>query len=144
MSQLLHNLDDLHAFAETVVSELVPQEEGATVVGLYGDLGSGKTTFTKEVAQILGVTDTLQSPTFVIMKNYRLSTGDYKLFVHIDAYRLEHSSELLNLGWKELISNPDNLIFIEWPERVTDIMPKHVKISFTHVSESERSVQIVY
>jgi tRNA threonylcarbamoyladenosine biosynthesis protein TsaE len=160
VKETIHSTEEMKGFAEKFLSELVPQENSATVVGLYGDLGAGKTTFTKAVAEILGVADTVQSPTFVLMKRYEIRNtkneiqkGDSKPFslfrlssfhflIHIDAYRLEKSSELTNLGWKDLISDPKNLILIEWPERVIDVMPEHIKINFNHKSEHEREVEI--
>ncbi len=131
---------------------------GATVVGLYGDLGSGKTSFTQGVSKALGVSDTVASPTFVIMKVYELDSriqrsdlknsqgqtlGKFTHLIHIDAYRIEKSSELLHLGWQDIISDPKNLVLIEWPERVADIMLEHTKVHFTHVSENVRGIEIV-
>ena len=62
--------------------------------------------------------------------------------IHIDAYRLEHSDELMRLGWATIISDSHNLLLIEWPERVHDIMPEHISIQFTHVSENVREIEI--
>ena len=125
------------------MTELKPRTDGATVVGLYGDLGSGKTAFTQAVAETLGVLYTVVSPTFVIEKIYELEFKKFTHLIHIDAYRLENSSELLHLGWQEIISDPGNLVIVEWPERVKDIMPEHIKINFTHVSEEVRKIEIV-
>ena len=130
---------------------------GATVVGLSGDLGTGKTTFTQFVAKSLGVKTKVNSPTFVIMKRYTLTPtlsrkGEgapspfrrrrgmrFKNLFHIDAYRLKNEKELLHLGWEEIISNPENIIFIEWPELVAKAMPKkHHKISIKHIKEGHR------
>jgi len=105
----------------------------ATVIGLQGDLGSGKTHFVQKFGQVVGIEEHIVSPTFVIMKIYDISWCNFKKLIHIDAYRLENSKELLNLGWEDLISNPENMIFIEWPERVEGIMPKDSKrIIFKH------------
>lgn len=121
----------------------------AVVVGLYGELGAGKTSFMKGVAKHFGINETIQSPTFVIEKIYELSSTNYNLLttifshlIHIDAYRIEKSDEMLNLGWNEIITNPKNLIFIEWPERLADIMPNHLKITFEHISPNERKIRI--
>ena len=118
---------------------------GATVVGLYGDLGAGKTTFTQSIAKALGVNDTVTSPTFVIEKIYELEGQEFTHLIHIDAYRIENSSELLHLGWKEIISDKNNLILIEWPERVADIMPlRHIKINLkTLPGKDSREIDIV-
>lgn len=121
----------------------------ATVVGLYGELGSGKTTFMKYLAEFFDIKETIQSPTFVIEKIYELEnlpaqTG--KLFqhlIHIDAYRIEKEEEIINLGWNEITSDSKNLICVEWPERISGIMPEHIKINFEHGDkENERKIKI--
>lgn len=132
-------------------------EAKAAIVGLYGELGSGKTTFMKYLAESLGVKEAIKSPTFVIMKKYqfrdanretlakdnqRLAPSAYKLLIHIDAYRIEKSEEMLNLNWQEIISDPKNLICVEWPEKIAGIMPKHTMITFEHVSENQRKISI--
>ncbi|NQV93307.1 tRNA (adenosine(37)-N6)-threonylcarbamoyltransferase complex ATPase subunit type 1 TsaE [Candidatus Kaiserbacteria bacterium] len=110
---------------------LVPHTT-ATVIGLYGDLGAGKTTFTKTLAKTLGVSETVTSPTFVIEKIYTLTGQKFSHLIHIDAYRLEGSHELKQLGWDTIVSDPQNLIIIEWADKVEDILPKHTrKISLT-------------
>ena len=84
-------------FAESLLGN--PVSKLATVVGLYGELGSGKTTFMKYFAEALGVEETIQSPTFVIERIYDLglSTSDFRHLIHIDAYRLESGEELNKL-----------------------------------------------
>ncbi len=116
------------------------------VVGLYGDLGAGKTTFTQALGKALGIKEAITSPTFVIMKTYKLKNlKTYKLknLIHIDAYRLKKGEELLKLGWADIISDPKNLVLIEWPEQVADIMPEdHLKIKIKHLDENSREFEI--
>ena len=139
------DLQGLQKFAQEFVQNLKSGEK-ACVVGLSGDLGSGKTTFTQMAAKELGVIETVTSPTFVIEKIYpldKLGAGKFKKLIHIDAYRLESGKELLSLGWQEIISDPKNLILIEWPERVADILPKDMKkLSFKFVDEERREVGV--
>ena len=145
MTKFISNsLEETQKVANDFVASIVPQEDRATVVGLYGNLGAGKTAFTQCVAKVFGVSETITSPTFVIEKIYELTEQKFTHLIHIDAYRLEKSEELLHLGWKEIISDPNNLILIEWPERVADIMPEHTRINFkTLDDEDSREIEIV-
>ncbi len=130
--------------AKDFVSRIFDSQKGskcARVFGLHGDLGAGNTTFMKGVAKAFGIEEDVTSPTFVIEKLFKLKGGQFDHLVHIDAYRLESSRELLNLGWKEISENPKNIIFIEWPEKVSDILPKDIEnIYFTHVDENTREI----
>ena len=122
--------------AENFLHTLTPQKT-ATVVGLYGDLGAGKTTFTKALAEALGVVGTVTSPTFVIEKIYTLEGQDFSHLIHIDAYRLESSDELKKLGWDTIVGDPGNLIVVEWADKVEELLPEHTrKIHFKVVGES--------
>lgn len=104
---------------------LAPRADGATVVALSGDLGAGKTTFVQAAASALGVREAVQSPTFVIMQVYDIaaSGSGFARLVHIDAYRLASAHEIEVLGWRELVADPENLIFLEWPEHVAEAVP---------------------
>ena len=131
--------------AETLIKQLRPNNKQATIVGLFGDLGSGKTTFTQIIAELLGVEETVTSPTFVIEKIYLLNKKNkFERLIHIDAYRLDSGQELANLGFEELLKDSKNLILIEWPERVADILPKDlIKINFKFISEFEREIGVI-
>ena len=131
------------SFARDFIASLERKLDGATVVCLYGDLGSGKTTFVKAAAEALGIKEIVTSPTFVIEKMYDLKTDHFKRLFHIDAYRLKEGSELLALGWNEIISNPDHIVFIEWPKYVADVLPlQRHNLSFTLVDEQTRTLDI--
>ncbi len=113
--------------------------DGATLVLLFGDLGAGKTTFVQNLARKLGVTETLQSPTFVIQKNYQLQTTNYKLLTHIDAYRLHEFRELTVLGFERYLADPKNLILLEWPEQVSGIEEyPHISIRIEHDRDARK------
>lgn len=142
MEYLSKNLEDTSKIAADFVKNLKPAAEGATVIGLYGELGSGKTTFMKFLAKSLGVEEEITSPTFVIMKKYELRNTSYDSLIHIDAYRIEKEEEMLVLGWKEMISDPQSLIFIEWPEKIEGLLPPHIVVKFEHVGETERKISI--
>ncbi len=131
---------------ETSAHTLEPAR--ARILALAGDLGAGKTTLTKEIAKQLGITETVISPTYVIMKSYPITipkpyTLDATTLVHIDAYRLESDDELARLGWSELISDPKNLIIIEWPEKVKNLIPENsIWIRLAHTEDSKRVIEI--
>ncbi len=114
-------------------------QDGATVIGLYGDLGAGKTAFTKKLAEVLGVKETVTSPTFVIEKIYTLDNKEtnknFSNLIHIDAYRLEGSRELKQLGWDTIVSNSRNIIIVEWADKVEDILSSNTKRIYFKITE---------
>ena len=124
MEKELHSLEALQAEAAGFAKGLSPKEESATLVTLSGDLGAGKTSFTQGVAKALGVTSAVTSPTFVLMKLYPLVGQAFTQLVHIDAYRLQEGKDLLPLNFEEVLADSGNLVLIEWPERVSDALPK--------------------
>lgn len=111
----------------------------ACCVCLFGDLGAGKTAFAKGFAFGLGIKEKVVSPTFVILKkfkipNYQLPTASYQLFYHIDAYRLKSSKDVKALGLKEILANPENIVLIEWPNNLKALLPKKkINITFEHL-----------
>ncbi len=121
----IHSLEELQKEAQSFVQTLFPRESGATLVTLLGELGAGKTAFTKELARALGVTEVITSPTFVLEKIYALPAAvhGFTQLVHIDAYRLSQGSDLVPLGFDALMKDVQNLIVLEWPERVADGLP---------------------
>ena len=171
MKYTSHSREETAAFAKKFLQTLASRAsnlstDSATVIGLYGNLGAWKTTFTQCVAKELGITEMITSPTFVIEKIYRIehisptafpqgyqttspqSFPQFKLpftqLIHIDAYRLEKGDELRILGFEALLCDPKNLILIEWPERVEEIMPKdHIQFKFEFVDENTKTIEVV-
>ena len=96
------------------------------LVCLYGDLGGGKTTFVQGLADELGIKEMVNSPTFLIMKKYNSSKKTNKKYnlYHFDCYRISDYKEILNLGWEEVIGGENNIIVVEWPEEIEEILPK--------------------
>ncbi len=131
------NTKDTGEISKDFLATIKPNKKHATVVGLYGELGAGKTTFVQQVGKNLNIKRKLNSPTFLIMKRYLMKHKSFDNLFHIDAYRLKNEKELLHLGWEDIVSNPKNLVFIEWPERVIKAMPKkHPKICISHLPAS--------
>src|SRR5579864_9316893 len=117
MQKLVPDVEGMRTEARAFVDALTPAPDEATIVALSGDLGAGKTTFVKGIAEALGIEDEITSPTFVIEKVYALNDKPWKPWrklIHIDAYRLAGRHELAPLGWDELIQAPENLVCIEW------------------------------
>lgn len=116
----------------------------AAIITLTGDLGAGKTTFTQQLASHLGVTETVVSPTFGIMKGYELSNhAHFDQLIHIDAYRIETIDEVRPLRFEELFKTPRTLICLEWPENIAAILPtKKVSLTIEIGKGEERKVVI--
>jgi tRNA threonylcarbamoyladenosine biosynthesis protein TsaE len=150
MKILSKSLAETKKVAQDFLEEISKiKSDHATIVGLFGDLGSGKTTFTQAIGQCLNIKEVMTSPTFVIMKSYALDPNlaiktPFTTLMHIDAYRLESGHELAVLGFAELAKDPKNLIVIEWPERVADILPGDLlKINFKFINENEREIDML-
>lgn len=121
------------------------QEE--RIVALYGELGSGKTTFVQGLAKGLGIEKRITSPTFTIIHSYKLKSTSQNLkpnkFFHIDLYRTENISELRELGINELIDGK-NIIVIEWAEKMKELLPeKRIDIFFEYLDENKRKITII-
>jgi tRNA threonylcarbamoyladenosine biosynthesis protein TsaE len=128
---------ELEPIVEAVVAACTAaqSEDGAIVLALHGDLGAGKTTFMQHLARTLGVTETVVSPTFVIMKHYQLTdTQSFTDLYHLDAYRIEAEEEMAPLGFARLLAEPTALVAIEWAERVAQLLPPQtLHLTFTLV-----------
>lgn len=136
------NTDDTTRIAETFLGKIFKEKtKKAIVVGLYGDLGAGKTTFTQAVAKTLGIKRKVNSPTFVIMKKYSIKHGQHKFLFHIDAYRLKNRKEIENLGWKDILANSEHLVFVEWPENIIEVLPKHHQVKISHLSSKGKNTK---
>ena len=117
----------------------------ATVLALYGELGSGKTTFVQGLAQGLGVAQRIISPTFVIVRSYgiRNQESGIRNFYHIDLYRIESQEDLKGLGIEEILNNRQNLVAIEWAERLGNWLPQErIDIRFDYIDEEKRRITI--
>ena len=107
------------------------QHRTAIIVVLQGDLGSGKTTFVQGFCRALGVKHGVTSPTFIIMRAHNIR-GEKRIH-HFDLYRIQKLKDILALGFKKIISNPENIVLIEWPEKIKKLLPKNtVWIYFSH------------
>ncbi len=140
---ILKNEKELRSFAESFVKKL----KGGETVALTGDLGSGKTTFTKAVAHHLNIKDTITSPTFNIMKLYSIPKNKQLLsnkLCHVDAYRLDNKKDLSELDIKSYIQSLNTITIIEWAEKIKNILPKNTIFINLNIGKNhnERIVKI--
>lgn len=115
------------------------------VVALHGDLGSGKTTFVQGLAKGLGIEKQIISPTFIIMRTYKpgLKIKDlrFKKFYHVDLYRIESDRDIEGLGLLELLHDPNNIILIEWPDKIEHLLPEsRIDIYFEYLGDDKRKI----
>lgn len=123
--------------------------KGGEVLCLYGELGAGKTTFTQGLAEGLGINKRIISPTFILMRQYPISLpralarGDAQMLYHLDCYRLENEKDARALGLKEIMDNKNNIVIIEWPEKIKKILPeKKLDIEFFQLGDDNRKIII--
>lgn len=115
------------------------QSNNSIVLALIGNLGTGKTTFIQGLAKGLGVKDKILSPTFVLARNYNLKNGGR--FYHFDSYRLKNEKDLAKLGFKNILKEKNNIIAIEWADKVKRILPKkHFILKFKHLDKNRREI----
>jgi tRNA threonylcarbamoyladenosine biosynthesis protein TsaE len=115
----------------------------AFVLGLIGDLGGGKTTFLKGFAKGLGIKERILSPTFIIFKKFKVKSLNFKVFYHIDCYRISKPKEILDLGFKEIVLDPKNIVAIEWADRIKKILPRGTLIlKFDFLNQKERKITL--
>ena len=117
------NEKDTIDFAKKFAKKL----KGGEILSLEGNLGAGKTVFTKGLAQGLRIKKIIKSPTFVLMKVYLVAKHkNIEHLVHLDAYRIDNFSDLENIGIDDYL-NKENVVVIEWGDKVKKNLPKEVK-----------------
>jgi len=122
-----------------------PPIKKAFVLALEGDLGGGKTTFLQGFAKGLKIKEKILSPTFVLMKKFRIPKSNFQNFYHIDCYRIAKVREILNLGFQTIISNPKNIIAIEWADRIKKLLPKNISnLRFIFLNKKEREIVLQF
>jgi tRNA threonylcarbamoyladenosine biosynthesis protein TsaE len=116
----------------------------ALVITLRGDLGAGKTTFTQGFFRGLGIKRNPTSPTFVIMRHYKVRAKRFRDIYHFDAYRLKKVEDLAVLKFEDILSDPGNMVLIEWPERIKEAIPKKaIRLDFSYgKKENERIIKM--
>lgn len=122
-------------------SNFAQKLKGGEVIALYGELGSGKTTFVQGLASGLGLKERILSPTFILHRSYKIK--DNLTFHHLDLYRLENQEEVKKLDFMEILGQKEAIVAIEWPEKIEKFLPpKVIKIYFENLGKEKRSIKI--
>ncbi len=131
------------SFIQSHIVPLCVQTKSAKVFSLVGDLGAGKTTFSKTFLHQLGVTQHVQSPTFSIINSYDINFNGFTKVFHIDVYRIEDVKELEVLHFKDILENPEHIIVLEWADKIKELLPVNSDwIYFGYDTTDTRKVSI--
>ena len=151
----IRTLEDTREIAKEILAGFVSGEDNAgdtmnNVILLQGDLGAGKTAFTKLLAEELGIEEIVVSPTFALLKVYKIFIANkydlkFKRLVHVDLYRLEKvdRKQIINIGLQEYIDDAESLVLIEWPERMEQVIDNVIKLHFNILDNNKREVIII-
>lgn len=136
MKQILFSENEMQSFAHTCGKKL----KGSETIELVGDVGAGKTTFVKGLARGLGISEPVQSPSFVIFARY--STPDERSLHHYDFYRLDDPG-IIAFDLNESLNDKNAITIIEWGNTVSHVLPhQRIIIHFTTLSETSRELDI--
>jgi tRNA threonylcarbamoyladenosine biosynthesis protein TsaE len=127
--------DDLKEVAKTLIAEA----GNSRLFAFYGEMGVGKTTFILEILKVLGVVDKGSSPTYSLVNEYR--TGEGKPVYHFDFYRIEDVEEVYDIGYEDYFFS-GSYCFIEWPERIAELLPDNAVIVNMKDRGADREIQI--
>lgn len=119
--------------------------KGPVVICLYGNLGAGKTTLVQGVAKGLGIKKRIISPTFIIVRTYKIKDKGLKIknFYHIDLYRIDTSQHIESLGLNEILSDRESIVVVEWAEKLGNLLPKkRIDIHIEHIDGEKRRIKI--
>lgn len=132
-----------------IAKKFAAQLQGGDIVILSGELGAGKTAFTKGLAEYFGIEKEITSPTFTLMNVYDRDPNfhlddNVKKIIHIDTYRLKNAQELIDIGALDYIGAPGTITTIEWPEKISELLAnkKTIAVTIEHISENERKIII--
>ncbi|HOS88228.1 MAG TPA: tRNA (adenosine(37)-N6)-threonylcarbamoyltransferase complex ATPase subunit type 1 TsaE [Candidatus Pacearchaeota archaeon] len=142
MKQISLSPEQTKCFGEKLAKEAKPNSK-ARVYCLRGELGAGKTCFLQGFGKGLNIKEKIQSPTFIIMSRFPLRNQKFNNFYHLDCYRIEEPEEILKLDFEEIINNPQNIVAIEWPEKIEQFLPKErTDIVLKILDENKREINI--
>lgn len=132
----IEKLDSIHQTAKEFIAAMGDNK----VFLFYGSMGAGKTTFIRAICEELGVKESINSPTFAIINEYKSGNGD-PIF-HFDFYRINKEEEAFDFGYEDYFYS-GNLCFVEWPEKIINLLPDDaVKVSIQELPDGSREVII--
>ena len=133
----INSLDSIRESAKAFLAAM----DDRTVFAFHGQMGAGKTTFIKAICEELGVEDVINSPTFAIINEYRSETTG-ELIYHFDFYRINKLSEAEDIGTEDYFYS-GALCFIEWPEKIEELLPEEVMtVRIAVGDDEERTIEI--
>ena len=127
--------------SKELAKQLSKELKSPRLIALYGNLGSGKTTFIQGLAEGLGIKKRVLSPTFVFIREYDLSSK--RKFYHVDLYRLDSERNAETIGLSDIFADKSAITAIEWPEKIEKLLTTNtIKINFSTVGENKRKIEI--
>lgn len=134
--EYIYELNQIDKVAEQIIAQL----KYPTIL-FYGDLGAGKTTLIKALVKALGSNDSVSSPTFSLINEYKTRDGD--TIYHLDLYRLKEENEAYDIGIEEILDR-GSLKFIEWPQKINNLIDNNVhSAKISSINESKRKLEFI-
>ena len=131
------NFNQTIKLGEDFSQEIKPGE----FLAFFGDLGIGKTTFVQGLAKGLGIKRRIISPTFIIVRTYLVKSAT---FYHVDLYRTQSTDDLLGIGLDQIIEGRNNIVALEWAEKMGDLLPKkRIDLFFRNLGDDKREIKII-
>lgn len=136
MKKRILNFKEMDRLASKVAESL----ENGGILGLIGNLGTGKTTFTKRICKYFGITENVKSPTFTYVIEY---TSGRRPVYHFDVYRIMNPGEIYEIGFEDYIGEESSIVIVEWADNIIDEMPENtVYVEIEHNGEDTRRISI--
>lgn len=145
MEVFTNSAKETQKLGEKISADLKKGSTSRRILALYGELGSGKTTFIQGLARGLGIKKRVISPTFVFIRQYSLAINHKPSiisFYHVDLYRINTLKQTKGLGLEEILTDKSAIVVIEWADRIKEILPKkRMDIYFEYIGENQRRIK---
>ena len=137
---IIHSIDEIDSAAQESINFISGSDLQSNIFAFNGNMGAGKTTFITALCRVLGVEDSVNSPTFTIVNEYRAAKG-FPIY-HFDFYRINNIAEAYDIGIDEYFGG-DGLCFIEWPQKIEAIMPDDaINVAINILPDGSRQIEI--